>query len=316
MFYNVENLFDCYDDPEKNDDEFLPDRDKYWTDYRYKQKLRKTYQVISALGEWNKPTIIGLCEIENKKVLTDLINKTPLNGIGYEIIHFESPDKRGIDVGLLYQSKDFVPIVSKQIPVHNPESNRSTRDILYVSGVLNNIDTLHIFINHWPSRWGGQLETEHKRMFAASVLKKHTDSLFEISENPKIIIAGDLNDYPDDKSLINTLNAKTSDYKSAESEELYNLAYYMQFKKKQGSHKYRGEWGVLDQLIVSGSLLKPENNIYTTIESANVFNAEFLLETDTYNTGKTPFRTYKGYKYNSGFSDHLPVYLDLFINQE
>jgi predicted extracellular nuclease len=315
MFYNVENLFDTENDPNKNDEEFLPSEGKFWNWYRYRTKLFRIYQVISAIGEWSPPEIIGLCEIENRTVLEDLINKTPLVNAGYKIIHYESPDSRGIDVGLLYREQFFTPLYQEKIPVVFPDNARSTRDILYVKGVTARKDTLHVYINHWPSRWGGQLETEPKRMHAASVLKNHVDSVLEADFHPNILIAGDLNDYPDNKSLTDVLKSKTSGYDTPLPEELYNLSYYLQFEKNQGSHKYRGEWGVLDQIIVSGSLLYQHTRFSANLESVSVFSPEFLLEDDESYTGKIPNRTYIGYKYNNGFSDHLPVYIDFYKSE-
>ncbi len=312
MFYNVENLFDTEDDPEKNDQEFLPNEGKFWTKYRYKDKLFKIYQVITAVGGWTPPDVIGFAEIENRKVLEDLIARTPLYNAGYEIIHYESPDSRGIDVGLLYRESRFTPIHSEKIPVVFTENQRATRDILYVRGTTADGDTLHIYINHWPSRWGGQLETDHKRKRAASVLRHHVDSVFHADEHPNILISGDLNDYPDNESLTKTLRANTENYEKARNEALYNLSYYLQFQKNQGSHKYHGEWGVLDQIIVSGNLLNQSQTFQTSLDHASVFMDEFLLEPDDKYTGMQPNRTYLGYKYHGGFADHLPVYIDFF----
>jgi predicted extracellular nuclease len=316
MFYNVENLFDTEDDPEKRDEEFLPTEGKFWNKYRYKDKLFKIYQVITAVGEWQAPEIVGLCEIENRKVLEDLIARTPLYNAGYKIIHFESPDSRGIDVGMLYRENAFEPLIQEKIPVRFSGDRRSTRDILYVKGVVYSVDTIHVYVNHWPSRWGGQLETEQKRMRAASVLRKHVDSVFHADKNPNIIISGDLNDYPDNKSLTENLRAHTDKYDKARDELLYNLSYYLQFLENQGSHKYHGEWGVLDQLIVSGNLLNQSQTLQTSLDHASVFSEDFLLEDDEKYTGKIPNRTYIGYKYNGGFSDHLPVYIDFFKHEK
>ncbi len=170
MFYNVENLFDTYDDSLINDEEFLPEGDRFWNNHKYYSKLNNIYKVIVAVGGWQPPAIIGLCEIENRTVLNDLVNNTPLVKFEYQIIHKESPDRRGIDVGLLYRKELFQPISYEAIPINfpnNPESK--TRDILYVKGIAEKSDTLNIFINHWPSRWGGQLESEDRRLFVASV---------------------------------------------------------------------------------------------------------------------------------------------------
>ncbi len=312
MFYNTENLFDTEDDPETSDSEFLPEGARYWSDSRYKQKLSNIYKVIVAVGEWDLPKLVGLSEIENRKVLNDLLNYTPLYKTDYKIIQYESPDARGIDVALLYRSDYFTPVAQRAIRVVWPASigSGTTRDILYVKGVTANGDTLNVYVNHWPSRWGGQMETEEKRMFVAKMVKNHSDSILNDNPQANIIIMGDLNDYPTDRSLTESLKANTS-FDRIKSDKLYNLSYYLQEVKKLGTHKYNGQWGILDQIIVSGALLDTVGNIYTTPDDAHVFNADFLLEPDDKFPGKRPDRTYIGFKYHGGYSDHLPTYIDL-----
>lgn len=314
MFYNVENLFDIYNDSLKNDDEFTENGDKFWNNRKYYEKLNNIYKVITAIGEWNAPSIIGLCEIENRFVLDELISKTPLYKLNYEVVHYESPDKRGIDVALLYRPNHFEVIESKPVQVFLGSSNRPTRDILYVKGILAKSDTLHIFINHWPSRWGGQANSEPKRIQAAQVLRKSVDSLCAINPNASIIITGDFNDHPTDKSITETLNAKTS-VDSIEANQLYNLSFYLEEKMGLWTYKFHEEKGILDQIIVSGALLNQTNKIYTTKDEAFVFTAPFLLEKDEQGFGEKPFRTYIGFKYNGGFSDHLPTYINLKIQR-
>lgn len=314
MFYNVENLFDTYNDSLTNDEEFLPEGVRYWDNYKYYNKINNIYKVIAAVGEWNLPAVIGLCEIENKKVLNDIVNNTPLVKYEYKIIHKNSPDRRGIDVGLLYRQDLFNPIGKEFIPINFPQNPESkTRDILYVKGVASETDTLHIFVNHWPSRWGGQLESEDRRLLVASVLKSKVDSVFNINTHANIIITGDFNDYPENKSLKDVLDAKLS-YDQISEGNLYNLSHNLAKSQNIGTHKYQGEWGVLDQFIVSGNLLNPNNKIYTQVGDVNIFNADFLLEQDESNFGFMPKRTFIGYKYNGGFSDHLPTYLILNFN--
>lgn len=311
MFYNVENLFDTEDDSLTNDEEFLPNQGKYWNYSRYQVKLHQISSVIVAIGGWNPPELIGLCEIENRKVLDDLCEKSALSNIGYNIIHKESGDRRGIEVALLYRKKYFEPIVYEAINVIFPFSPSSnTRDILYVCGKTNNQDTLHIFINHWPSRWGGQLDSERNRMEVASILRQRVDSIFNVLPQAKIIIMGDLNDYPDNKSLIDNLKAKRA-FDNIVSNQLYNLSANIADKYDIGSHKHEGVWGILDQIIVSGSLLNTKKGLSAKKENAYIFNAGFLLTDDENFTGKTSLRTYNGYKYIGGYSDHLPVFIDL-----
>lgn len=313
MFYNVENLFDTYNDSLIRDDEFLPRGKKFWSKGKYYDKIRNIASVIVAVGGWQTPEIIGLCEVENRKVLNDLCNRTGLKNLNYEIIHKESPDKRGIDVALLYKPKSFKPILYRAIKVSFKSSPGSTtRDILYVKGLTRNKDSLHVFINHWPSRWGGQMASENRRMDAAKTLRNAVDSILEHDNSAKIIIMGDLNDYPDNKSVADVLNAKV-DFDTIINNELYNLSAYIEKTKNIGSHKNKGEWGVLDQIIVSGAVLNAQKGLSCTLNDAYIFNAGFLLTNDETFTGKKNFRTYIGYKYAGGYSDHLPVFLDLNI---
>ena len=316
MFYNVENLFDTEDDPEKRDEEFTPNGTRYWSNYRYNEKLKNVYKVIIGVGEWDPPQIVGLCELENRKVLEDLISKTPLYKTDYKIIHYESPDSRGIDVGLLYREDYFTPIKHRAILVDWPKSisSRPTRDVLYVCGTTNTNDTLHIFVNHWPSRWGGQMETEQKRMYVAKIVKRQTDSIFRTNKNANIVIMGDLNDHPSDRSMMETLKAKT-EFDKITNHKLYNLSSYLEHSQNLGTHKYQGQWGILDQIIVSGALLDPTNSVYTSVEDIHIFDADFLLEKDDKFTGKRVNRTYIGFKFHGGFSDHLPTYIDLNFNE-
>ncbi len=311
MFYNVENLFDTENDTLTNDDEFLPRGVKFWTKKKYYTKLDHIATTIVSVGGWSPPEIIGLCEVENRKVLDDLCKQTGLKNLNYRIIHKESSDKRGIDVALLYQKRAFKPLMYKALKVRFQFSPSSTtRDILYVKGMTNNKDTLHIFINHWPSRWGGQLESERRRMQAAKVLRQEIDSIFKCKRQAKIIVMGDLNDYPNNKSLTKILKAKT-DFENIQPNILYNLSSYIEETKNTGSHKHKGEWGVLDQTIVSGALLNAQKGLKTAKENAYIFTADFLLTDDENFTGKKNFRTYLGYKYIGGYSDHLPIVLDL-----
>jgi predicted extracellular nuclease len=309
MFYNVENLFDTYDDSLTLDNDFLPEGNYHWTKNRFSNKINKIYKVIAAVGGWKPPDVIGLCEIENRYVLEQLTQNTPLLKHNYKIIHKNSPDRRGIDVGLLYNPEKVVPIKTEFIKVHNSKNkNFVTRDILYFK-CLTKKDTLHFFINHWPSRWGGQYQSEPKRILAASILKHKVDSVLNTYKKSKIIIAGDFNDTPEDKSIVETLKA-TTDIDSPKDTVLYNLSINY-CSKHSGTHKYREEWSCLDQIIVSGNLLL-ENGIKTNQQSARMYNQPFLMEEDTRYNGNKPFRTYIGMKYNGGFSDHLPIYLDLF----
>jgi predicted extracellular nuclease len=314
MFYNAENFFDIYNDSLTQDDEFLPDGPKHWNYKRFTDKLNKLYKVIIAVGGWEPPEIIGLCEIENISVLNKLIYDTPLSKYEYGIVHKDSPDTRGIDVALLYR-KDKLDLLQESFfsISFSWDSLKKTRDILYFKGKVLKKDTLHIFVNHWPSRYGGQLETEPYRICASAILKNKVDSVFNMNKKPKIIIAGDFNDEPENKSLAEYLSAinildSTSD--KIEYNKLYNLSYTLLKNTKLGSHKYKSDWEIFDQFIVSGSLIN-SRSIGTSADDIYIFDAPFLLEKDEIYSGYRPFRTYRGYIYDGGFSDHLPVYLDL-----
>ena len=312
VFYNFENLFDIEDDTAKWDEQFLPEGDKHWTYWKYQTKLQNLSKVITATGGWQDAALVGTCEIENAFVLEELTTKSPLKKLNYKFIHKESPDRRGIDVALLYQESQFTPLFYDHIQVDFPNNPRSkTRDILYVKGLAKDKDTLHIFVNHWPSRWGGQMKTEPKRIFVAQTLRKQIDSLFTHCENPNIIVMGDFNDAPTDKSVREYLKAKPPT-KNIEQKELYNLLYPLSLTQ-EGTHPFHGHWAVLDHMIVSSALLDKSNKIYTKPESAYPFKADFLLEDDTKYGGKRTNRSYIGFKYHGGYSDHLPVVLDLFF---
>lgn len=311
--YNVENYFDPFNDSLKNDDEFTPDGARHWTWEKYKDKQKKIYKVLAAIGGWEMPEIVGLCEIENRFVLEDLIKNTPLKFNNYDFVHFESPDLRGIDVAILYRKDKFKVLESKIYRITFPwDTARKTRDILHVKGITNFQDTLFIFMNHWPSRLGGQAESERNRIFVARILRQAIDSIFNTNIFANIIIMGDFNDEPDNTSIVEELKA-LREFSSPWQGKIYNLSWVLKEKGK-GSIKHEGQWGLIDQIMVSGSLLMNSNKLYTTIDSIHVFDADFLTEPDDAYVGFKPFRTFVGYRYNNGFSDHYPIYIDFFRN--
>ena len=304
MFYNVENLFDTFDDPAVQDDEFSPDSEKRWTYFRYREKLNNIAKVIIAAGGWSPPGIIGLCEVENYQILIDLTAKTPLKAFNYRIIHENSPDPRGIDVALLYNPEKLMEISHDFIPVFRTDSSR-TRDILYTVLHYSKEDTLHVFVIHWPSRVGGKEFSEADRINAAETLKSVIDSIFIINKNSKILIMGDFNDEPIDTSLKKHLMA-VNDLEDISPGKIYNLS-YSDFKAGKGTLVHKtidNRWFLFDQFLVSGSLLigsclKVEGS------KCNIFSPSWLLKDER------PFRTYRGPIYITGFSDHLPIFLDL-----
>jgi predicted extracellular nuclease len=309
MCYNVENFFDCVPDSLSNDTEFLPTGVRAWNYTKYQHKQSNIARVIAAIGGWEVPALVGLCEVESDKCLSDLTHYSGLKNFRYNYIHHDSPDPRGIDVALLYQPQQFKPIQDRAIKISFPLAPESrTRDILFVTGIIPTGDTLHVFVCHFPSRLGGEMESQDKRKFVASVIRTKVDSLFTANSHSKIVIMGDFNDYPTNSSLVDVLKAYPLTNPVLAS-GLYNLMYNMQAEGK-GTNKYKGEWGVLDQIIISGGLLNQSGKFYTTPEDAHIFDAPFLLENDRAYLGKQPFRTYSGLKYQDGYSDHLPVYAD------
>ena len=299
MFYNVENLFDTSDDPHKNDNEFLPNGAMRWTNSRYNNHLRKTAQVITAIGEWGTPALCGLCEVENDTVLTHLITRTPLREQYYSYCITTGSDLRGINNALLYQRDKFKYIghSSERIPFSN--MRRRSRDILHVWGTVINGERLDIFVCHFPSRSGGEKETEPGRIEAAHFLRSLCDSLFRINPASNIIVMGDFNDTPSDKSVQTILKGPTG------KSNLINLFGDPRKLNYPGSHKFQNEWSQLDQIIVSANW-----NKYLQAGSPRIFAADFLLSKKNNRGEQSLLRVYTGRIYRGGFSDHLPVISD------
>lgn len=312
MFYNTENFFDCENDSLTNDDEFTPEADRRWNPARLHAKFERLAKVILAAGKWNAPVLVGLCEIENLKILELLTKNEPLAKFRYKIVQKDSPDARGIDVALLYRTELFRPFDYQAIPVVDPKDKSfKTRDILQVSGVVNGCDTLHIFVNHWPSRYGGIMETKRYRALAAEILKKSLQSLLTRFPKAKIICMGDFNDTPTDDSLVKIFGAKASDNPEFKG-EMVNLSSDWKSNEIQ-TIKTKYSWEVFDQFMVSDYFL--EKGECFGFRNAEIFKAGFLLEPDIKFGGVKPKRTYIGFKYQEGFSDHLPVLLRVqFLN--
>lgn len=311
MSYNVENYFDCVDDSLTRDEEYLPGNIRGWNYNRYLQKQINIARTIVAIGGWTPPSLVGLCEVESRKAMIDLTRYSPLSNLKYAYVHYESPDARGVDVALLYQPESFKLIESQPVSIaFENESKSTTRDILYACGEVPSGDTLYVFVCHFPSRLGGEMESANKREKTAKVLRQQVDVVFSKDNDANIIIMGDFNDYPDNESLEKVLKAVFPE-KSFFVGNLYNLMYPLH-KAGKGTHKHGGDWGVLDQIIVSGKLLNDSSDFFTSKEAAEIFDADFLSEEDKKFLGKQPFRTYVGMKYNGGFSDHYPVYVDFW----
>jgi len=312
LFYNLENLFDIKDDSLTNDENFTAEGEMHWTFNRLNSKLKNVSKVVIAAGGWKTPDILLFCEIENRYVLEKLANETPLKNTAYKIIHKESQDHRGIDVAMLYNSERFYPISYKYHPLIFKNEVLKTREILCVSGIVDGKDTIHILGNHWPSRYSGLLETRELREAAAHLLRSLIEQLKTDYKNPKIVIAGDFNENPDDKSIVDILGARSYESVAGDS-AIYNLSTTWS-KANSGTLKYQSQWFVFDQIMVSGVLLNSTSRLSANPENASIVNLPFLLEEDKKFGGRKPYRTYNGFDYQGGFSDHLPVMLRLTIN--
>ena len=306
-FYNVENLFDTINDPNIRDDDHLPDSKIVWNSERYHHKLSNLAKVMSSIDKDGFPSVLGLSEVENRQVLKDLINQPHLKKAGYKIIHKDSPDERGIDVAMLYRPGEFKPIKTKFIKLDFPgDTSYVTRDILYVYGEVVGGNKIHIFVNHWVSRWGGQEATEPYRIYIAEKLWNLTRKIFNDNPRANILIAGDLNDNPTDKSLIEGLQV-LKPQKPLEETRLYNLA-AIPYKNGEGTLYYKG-WDMFDQIIVSTSMLTGENGLQVTSPMQKVIKHDWML----YHPKKgepRPNRT-SARHYYGGYSDHLPVYVKI-----
>lgn len=311
MFYNLENFFDTIDDPKVSDNQFLPFADKKWDSQKYLTKLDHISSVISSVNTEELPEIVGVCEVENLPVLEDLVQSEKLKGADYSIIHYDSPDMRGIDVALLYRPDEFKCLKKRSIPVNFDFDKRSrVRDILYVKGVVSEKDTIHIFINHWKSRAGGSEQTEPKRIYSAILLRAIVDSVFTTDHEARIIIMGDFNDEPADESLLKVLNA--SDKRDGTNyTDLYNMMFDKKAKEGLGTYFYNGEWNMLDNIIVSQALLNDKEAFHTGYEDAGIFSPDWIMYHNKKNGQVSPSHTYVGNYYAGGYSDHLPVYITL-----
>lgn len=309
-FYNLENLFDTEDDPKIRDDEYTPEGRRAWTMERYKSKQNHMADVIRQVSTEVCPeglAVLGVSEVENRKVLEDLVIDPSIAIRDYQIVHYDSPDERGIDVGLLYNPRFFKFIGSKKhelLLIDEADSSRNyTRDVLHATGLMDG-DTVHVLVNHWPSRSGGQAKSEWGRVGAAQLNRKIVDSLLNLNKEANIIIMGDLNDDPTDNSLTKALKTSRNPKRMGKS-GLYNPFYEM-YKSGAGTLAYRDSWNLFDQMIVSKALSSRRTGTWFLYRS-KIFKKKFLLQPDGPYKGY-PFRTFAGGEFLNGYSDHLPVY--------
>lgn len=310
-FYNLENLFDTiYDAELLLNEEFTPESAKLWTAERYQQKLTNMAYVISNMATEITPeglALLGVCEVENRGVLDDLVKEESIKDRNYQIVHFDSPDKRGIDVGLLYNPTYFEVKNTKTYTVILPDdSSFFTRDQLVVSGLFDG-ETIHIIVNHWSSRRGGEEESRPKRIAAGDLTRTIVDSLLILDQNANILVMGDLNDDPDDISIVEHLKAKATMEELKEG-DLFNPMFQLH-KDGLGTLSYRKKWNLFDMVIVSQGLLGESKSDYKFYK-AEVFDRPYLRQTEGDYAG-FPNRTYAGKYYLGGYSDHFPVYVYL-----
>lgn len=312
VFYNVENLFDTVDEPGKEDEDFLPTSEKEWRKGRYQRKIKDLASVLAAIVEDKEFAFAGLAEIENRKVLDDLIQDPAIDDYPLSIIHHESPDERGIDVAFLYNDDYLTPIDFRAIPVTFPfDTADKTRDILHIEAAIANLDTMHFFVNHWPSRSGGVEQSEPYRVQAAKTLQKEVQSIKQENSKAEILIMGDFNDEPTNRSIQEVLSARTYTSRN-QGFYLYNLMSQFIERNSMGTYNYRGDWNLLDQFITSSPSFRETDGVYVAPESAGIYKAPWLLY-EKESGLKVPNRTYGGPTYYGGYSDHLPVFVDLMI---
>jgi predicted extracellular nuclease len=279
--YNVENLFDCEHDTLKNDSSFLPHGLHRWNYHHYQTKLNRIAQVLVNISGWESAALVGLCEVENKRCLRDLCYR--LRRFHYQYVHYESDDERGIDVALLYDSTKVKILNSKTLCV--PLENDVTRDILYVKALIEGKDTLHAMVCHLPSQLGGSATTSKKRQIAKQVIQNEINTILHVQPKANVVVMGDMN-----SEAIDDLQG------------MNNLMIDLE-KEGIGTHKYQGMWSCLDQFYVSSALKNTTR--------ASVFSPEWLLEEDMKYLDYQPKRTYVGYRYHDGYSDHLPIVLKI-----
>jgi hypothetical protein len=311
-FYNLENFYDTVNNPIVNDEEFLPNGDKRYNTAVYTDKVTRLATVLSQMGTDISPdglAMFGVSEIENDTVLNDLINHPLLKKRGYKIVHYDSRDARGVDVGFIYNPKYFTVEASDKLFVKLPSGSKDayyTRDILWVKGKLDG-ETVHIYVNHWPSRSGGEERSAPARAAAAQVAKNHIDSIAKADGNQKVILMGDLNDDPVSPSVVEVLKAKGKQ-KEVREGGLFN-PWMELYKNGIGTLAYQDNWNLFDQIIISYPWLKKEQAGFY-FHKQYIFNKEFMME----NTGRYkgyPMRTWDGNTYRGGYSDHFPTYIVL-----
>lgn len=308
-FYNQENLFDTINNPNKNDEEFLPEGKYKWNTERYLNKLDHMAKVIASMNNGAGADFLGLCEVESIEALTDLTKNKQLEKMAYKTLFFEGEDERGIDNAFIYKSSLVKEAKGQSIKINSEGIDGDhTRDILIAELTLKNNEKIFFIVNHWPSRREGEKESEFKRIYVAGEVRKACDAIYAKDAKANIIVMGDLNDEPTNMSVVGTLGA-TGAVAKTKDKMLYNTVKELAMDG-QGSHKFKNEWSMLDQIIISANLLNEKSKVSFVQGSAQVYKQDFMLETDEKYKGN-PLRTFAGMKYLNGYSDHLPVMIYL-----
>lgn len=312
-FYNVENLFDTIDNPETYDEDFTPNGKSHYESGDYQRKVKLLADRIAKIGSRRSgtgPHLLGLAEVENRAVLEDLISRPALDTLSFDIVHVDSPDRRGIDVALLYRRDLFFPISHRayEVPLWDEKGRRIyTRDVLWVHGIMDG-EELHLLVNHWPSRRGGRARSEPKRMAAARLNRNIISEINSRDENAKIIIMGDFNDDPTDDSLIEGLNGRS--YQELEAGDFYNPMIRMH-ERGWNTLAYRDGTNLFDQILLSYSLVHPGSEDGFRLKRAAIYSPEEMITQEGKYKGY-PLRSFQNGKYSGGFSDHYPVYVEIF----
>jgi len=309
LFYNLENFYDLVDDSLVNDDDFTPAGKSKWTKERYETKKANMAKVVTAICDSVQPLFFGVSEIEKKEVLQDWIATTNLKDYNLEVIEYDSPDQRGIDVALMYNSKLFKLISSEAINVTFPfDTAYKTRDILYVKGIVDNRE-IHVLVTHASSRRTAAGESLPRRLYSAAMLRRKALEITKKDPKANIVIMGDFNDTPHDASVADSLAAKSTTAKLKPG-QLYNAMSKLDNTPGNFTYNHQGQMDILDQFITSQSMVSKGCTVCLKDNSAHIFSREWMLyKTDKY--GMSPNRTYAGPKYIGGYSDHLPIYMDL-----
>lgn len=313
MFWNLENYFDPFNNHCTDDDDFTPQGAKHWTWRKFEKKrddISKTIMLVKdEYGIW--PAVIGLCEVENYLVLKQLVQNTPLARVGYKILISQSKDKRGINTAMLYNPDIYTNIKTRFVPIIDNGDTLQTRYILYSKGIINRLDTVNIFINHWPSKLQGEEESTKKRMLVSNILKQYTDSILVKNHKANIILMGDFNDNKDSSPIKNL-------------KQFINLSQFTKLNKNiRGTYKFKANWEIIDHFIVSKNFIYDTIDavnkdistykwIYTKLEGMTIFTHNFLLIPDKKYNGFMLNRTMLGPRYNGGVSDHLPIILKIY----